>query len=259
MNKRVRLALSLGLLVISSSLLYLFASLTERPADKVKAFPRGIIVVGVDASVPPFASDDGQAVHGLDIDLAKAIARMIDLPIRFVNIGYYGLYDALISGEVDILISALRVEEARMDDVRYTRHYFDNGLLLVAPVDEPVASLDGLAGLKVSYEFGSRADTELRKLEDKNEAATRLPYELPTYALDSLRLEYADAAIVDAITLRLYQRRFTDWNTAERYLSRDHYAIAARRDNRDAWRLVDGTLAALKESGELDKIIAMWL
>ncbi len=259
MNKRKRLALSLGLLLVSSSLLFLFASLPERPADKARAFPRGIIVVGVDAAVPPFASDDGQAVYGLDIDLAKAVAGTIDLPIRFVNIGYYGLYDALISAEVDILISALRVEEARMDDVRYTRHYFDNGLLLVTPVDESIASLDRLAGLKVSYEFGSRADAELRVLEDKNGPVTRLPYELPSYALDSLRLGYADAAIVDAITLRLYQRRYADWSTAERYLSRDHYAIAARRDNQDAWRLVDDALAALKENGELAKIIAMWL
>ncbi len=259
MSVRKRLALSLGLVVISSSLLFLFASWTERPADKSKAFPRGVIVVGVDASIPPFASDDGQAVYGLDIDLANAIAGTIDLPIRFLNIGYYGLYDALISGEVDILISALRVEEARMDDVRYTRHYFDNGLLLVTPVEKPITSLDRLAGQRVAYEFGSRAETELRVLEDKNEAVTRLPYELPTYALDSLRLEYADAAIVDAITLRLYQRRFADWRSAQRSLTRDPYAIAARHDNRDAWRLVDGALAALKENGELDKIIALWL
>lgn len=259
MNKRKRLALSLGLLVISTSLLFLFASLPERRADKAKAFPRGIIVVGVDAAVPPFASDDGQAVYGLDIDLANAIARTIDLPIRFFNIGYYSLYDALISGEVDILISALRVEEARMDDVRYTRHYFDNGLLLVAPADDAIATVAGLAGQKVSYEFGSRADAELRELEDKNGPVTRLPYELPSYALDSLRLGYADAAIVDAITLRLYQKRFPGWSAVQRYLTHDHYAIAARGDNRDAWRLVDGALAALKESGELDKIIAMWL
>ncbi len=259
MNKRVRLALSLGLALITAGLLLLFASWIERPADKAKAFPRGVIVVGVDAGVPPFASDDGQAVYGLDIDLANAISRTIDLPVRFVNIGYYGLYDALISGEVDILISALRVEEARMDDVRYTRPYFDNGLQLVTPADKPISSLEGLAGQKVSYEFGSVADTQLRVLEEKNEVITGLPYELPTYALDSLRLGYADAAIVDAITLRLYQRRFAGWPSAQRSLTRDPYAIAVPRDNRDAWRLVDGALPALKESGELDRIIAMWL
>lgn len=259
MNKRLSLALLLSLAVFLVSVLFLSSIMKEGPPDKAKAFPRGAIVVGVDAAVPPFASDDGQAVYGLDIDLANAIAAHIDLPIQFVNIGYYGLYDALISGEVDILISALRVEEARMDDVRYTRHYFDNGLLLVTPVDKPIPSLDGLAGQKVSYEFGSRADAELRVLEDEHEPVTRLPYELPTYALDSLRLAHADAAIVDATTLRLYQRRFANWSTAQRYLTRDPYAIATRHDNSDAWRLVDGALAALKENGELDRIIAMWL
>jgi len=81
MNMRKRLALSLGLALITAGLLLLFASWIKRPADKAKAFPRGVIVVGVDAGVPPFASDDGQAVYGLDIDLANAIARTIDLPV----------------------------------------------------------------------------------------------------------------------------------------------------------------------------------
>lgn len=259
MNKRLSLALLVGLALVLASVLFLFIMMRERPADKAKAFPRGVIVVGVDAAVPPFASDDGEAVYGLDIDLGNAIARQLDLPIRFVNIGYYGLYDALISGEADLLISALRVEAARMDDVRYTRQYFDNGLVLATTKDKPIASLEELAGLRVSYEFGSRADTELRKLEGTGNGTTRLPYELPTYALDSLRLGYADAAIVDAITLRLYQRRFVAWNSTHTYLTRDPYAIATRHDNGDAWRLVDGALAALKESGELDKIIAKWL
>lgn len=259
MKMRKRLALSLGLLFISAYMLFLFASFIERPADKAKAFPRGLIAVGVDASVPPFAKDDGQTVYGLDIDLANAIARYIDLPLRFVNISYYGLYDALISGEVDILISALRVEAARMDDVRYTRHYFDNGQLLISPVDKPIASLAGLARQKVAYEFGSGADTQLRKLEDKNETVKRLPYELPRYALDSLRLEYADAAIVDATAFGLYQSQHPDWNAARTYLTRDHYAVAVRYDNLEAWRLVDEALAALKENGELARIIVRWL
>lgn len=259
MSKRKRLALSLVLLVISTSSLFIFSSRRELAPDKSKAFPRGIIVVGVDASVPPFASDDGRAVYGLDIDLADAIARYVELPTRFVNIGFYSLYDALASGEVDILISALRIEDARMDDVRYTRHYFDNGLLLVTSIEKPIAALEALTGQRVAYEIGSQADTELRKLEESNEPVTRLPYELPIYALDSLRLAYADAAIVDAITLRLYQRQYADWRSTQRFLTRDYYAIAARRDNQDAWRLVDGALAALKENGELDRIIVKWL
>ena len=258
-NKRKRLALSLLFLAISAFLLFFFVSTVEQPADKARAFPSGAIVVGVDASFPPFASDDGQKVSGLDIDLANALAQTIDLPIRFLNIGYYGLYDALISGKVDILVSALRVEAARMDDVLYTRHYFDNGLLLVTPIKQGNLTLSELDGRNIAYEFGSQADAELRKLEDKIGIVHRLPYELPTYALDSLRLKSADAAIVDATAFRLYLRQYPDWNPGRRYLTHDHYAIAVRHNNRDAWVLLDGALAALKENGELDTIVASWL
>ena len=179
-NKRKRLALSLMFLAISAFLLFFFVSTMEQPADKARAFPSGAIIVGVDASFPPFASDDGQKVSGLDIDLANALAQAIDLPIRFLNIGYYGLYDALISGKVDILVSALRVEAARMDDVHYTRHYFDNGLLLVTPIEQGNLTLIELGGWNIAYEFGSQADAELRKLEGEIGTVKRLPYELPT-------------------------------------------------------------------------------
>lgn len=260
---RARLALTLVLLLIAGASLFLYAARLARPPDIATAFPRGFIVVGVDASLPPFAIDDGEAVSGLDIDLARAIAQALELPVRFVNISYYGLYDALKSAEVDLLVSALRVEAARAQDLRYTRHYFDNGLMLVKQGSEASAPLgdlsDNLQGQKVAFELGSQADARLRQLEELHGPVTRLPYELPSYALDALRLEQADAAIVDATALRLYQRRYADWRIAEEYLTRDPYAIAARRDNRGAWQLVDAALATLKENGELAKIIAKWL
>ena len=263
MKMRARLALTLVLLLIAGASLFLYAARLSRPPDIATAFPRGFIVVGVDASLPPFAIDDGEAVSGLDIDLARAIAQSLELPIRFVNISYYGLFDALISAEVDLLVSALRVEAARADDLRYTRHYFDNGLILVRHSAEASASLDdlpdNLQGQKVAFELGSQADARLRQLEDQHGPVTRLPYELPSYALDALRLGQADAAIVDATALRLYQRRFPDWRSEAQYLTRDPYAIAVRRDNREAWQLVDAALATLKENGELARIIAKWL
>ena len=80
------------------ALVVFFALQRDAPVDRPEAFPRGEIVIGIDASYPPFAIDEGGILTGLDIDVAEAIATEIGLPARFVNIGYYGLYDALISG-----------------------------------------------------------------------------------------------------------------------------------------------------------------
>ena len=242
-----------------AALVAILASRVEPPPDKHVAFPRGEIVIGVDASYPPFAIDNGQSLAGLDIELAKAIADRIDLPLRFINISYYGLYDALASGEVDMLISALRVDPTRMDDVRYSRHYFDNGLLLVSSAGAPILSAESLAGHSVAFEIGSQAETELRKLESDELTLNRFPYELPRYALDALRLGIADAALVDATTLRLYQREYPKWRVERFHLTHDYFAVAVAVSRYDAWRLVDDALAALIESGQLATIIDKWL
>lgn len=253
-------------LLIAILLLCLLAALTiyislriEPPPDKDSAFPRGEIVVGIDASYPPFAIDDGQSISGLDVDLAEAIADGIGLPVRFVSISFHGLYDALISGQADLLIAALRVDPARMDDVRYTRHYFDNGLLVVSSAEAPKLSPESLAGRRVAFEIGSQAETELRNLESKDLTLKRLPYELPRYALDALRLGIADAALVDATTLRLYQREYPNWQVARFHLTHDYLAIAVPRNRHGAWKLVDDALAALIESGQLATIIDKWI
>ena len=116
------------------------------PPNRALAFPRGTIIVGIDASNPPFALDDGASLQGLDVDLSSAVAAEIGLPLRFVNIGYYGLYDALISGEVDLLVSALRIDPNRMEDVRYSLPYFGNGLVLVAPPASAIPDALGWPG-----------------------------------------------------------------------------------------------------------------
>lgn len=229
------------------------------PPEPASAFPAGEIVVGVDASFPPFALDDGESIAGLDIDLARAIADELVLPLRFVNIGFYALHDALISGKVDLLVSALRIDPARMDDLRYTRSYFDNGLVLARPADAPALNIELPAGARIAYEYASHAEGQIRAWEADGRSMQKLPYELPEYALDALRLDIAEAAIVDATTLRLYLRERRDWRASYQYLTHEPYAIALRIDRAGAWKLVDGALGTLIENGEMAKIIDKWL
>lgn len=259
LTRRERAILALLTATLSAALIAILLIRDSSAPDIDVAFPADEIVVGVDASYPPFALDDGRTVRGLDIDIARAIAAELRIPVRFENIGFYALYDALKSGRVDLLISALRIDRARMDDVRYTQPYFDNGLLIVMPADAAETDIDSLANARVAFEYASAADARVRVWQEDGRAITRLPYEMPEYALDALRLGLADAAIVDATTVRLYQREQTNWAGQSEHITSDPYAAALRIDRRDAWQLVDRALTALKERGDIAKIIDKWL
>lgn len=257
MNRRLSilraLTLTLPLLVFAAGILRHYQA-----PDPALAFPSGEINIGVDGSFPPFAYDDSGVLRGLDIDLGRALAHEVGLPARFESISFNGLYDSLITGKVDLLISALRVEPARRDDVRYSQPYYDNGLLLVSASSASLDS-DDLALKRIAYEYASSADSQIRAWEREGARTEKLPYELPAYALDALRFGQADGALTDATTFRLYAREQSEWQPEIKYVTHDPYAIALRRDRADAWKLVESALSALKKSGELARIVAAWL
>ncbi len=229
-----------------------------QPPNRDIAFPAGEIRIGVDGSYPPFAFDEAGSLTGLDIELGEAIAAEIGLPVRFVNLSFYGLYDALKTGAVDLLIAALRVDQARTAHVRYTEAYFDDGLVLVSASDNQSISAEALSNTAIAYEYASRADSQIGLWEGDGQEIARRPYELSTYALDALRLGQAEAALVDATTLRLYVRERREWQHQHQFVSREPYAIAVRIDRDEVFKLVDRALSTLKESGEIARIVTKW-
>ena len=232
--------------------------LASLPPNREQAFPHNVMVVGVDASFPPFAIDNGEGLYGLDIDLANALGVEIGVPVRFVNMGYDGLYDAVIDGQVDVVISALLVNPARTQEVRYTRPYFDNGLVLITNLDSPIKRMAHLPHHSLALEYGSAAQAQARFWLRQLEAFEVLPYELPQYALDAVRLGDADAALVDTTTYYLYQTEHTDWQSEENRYDNAFYSIAVRIDRDATWYWVDRAVGALQDDGRLAAFIDRW-
>jgi polar amino acid transport system substrate-binding protein len=231
----------------------------ERPGPPVRElFPHGEMRVGVDASYAPFAVATADDLFGLDIDLGRAIAAHLNVPVRFVNMGFDGLYDSLKTDQVDVLISALLTDYSRTDDVLYTLPYYNAGLVLVSAPGQAIRDYHELEGVRLALEFGSEADQLARRWQRRT-AFDRLPYELPGYALDSLRLHQADAALVDATSARLYQRAHPGWAALLNPMTDSLYVMATRRDRSQTWAAINQALAELLDDGTVEALLAKWL
>ncbi len=229
----------------------------NRPPTLAEAFPTGTMVVGVDGTFPPFAVDNGQEMYGIDIDLANELADRMELEVRFVNMGFDGLYDSLIDGQVDVVISALLVNSARTRDVRYTLPYFNNGLVLVTD-NASIASMQDLPEHSLALEYGSSAHSEANFWSQQLSSFELMPYELPRYALDAVRLNHADSALVDNTTYLLYQSEYPDWESQSNQASNANYAIAVRYDREATWVWINAVLAGIKRDGTMQAIIDKW-
>lgn len=155
--------------------------------------------VAIDPSFPPFDTlDEASQVAGFDVDLAQEVGRRIGAPVQFQAIAFDGLVDAVIAGKADAVISAFPLDPRLTRDVRYSRPYFEAGLVLVAPVGSALAGPDDLAGRTAAVEWGSLGDAWARE-----HGLTIVRKETPTDALAAVAQEQADVAIVDAVTAAL--------------------------------------------------------
>jgi polar amino acid transport system substrate-binding protein len=225
---------------------------------------RGVLRVGLDASFPPLESvNEAGEIVGLDVDIARAIASDLGVEAELVNVGYDGLYDALLARRVDMIISSLPYDPRRTQDVAYTHHYFNAGQALVTRAgDRAIEKKEDLAGRIVVVEWGSQGDMEGRQLarilaRSGPEAGEVTPVRQETAAgaLQTLLEGEVDAAIVDgpsAVSALPRGLRLVV------YLTDEWYVAAVHIESRKLLAEVNQSLARLEESGELARLQAYW-
>lgn len=255
---RLALALIAVLALIAASLLIRRA--TERPIPPRELFPYAELRVGVDPSSPPFAAFSEDGLFGLEIDLARELGARLDLPVRFVTLGFDGLYDALKTDQVDALIAGLIIDNSRLRDVHYSQPYFNAGLVLVS--DNAIERMEDLANYddaSIAYEFGSEGDSEIRTWLRRVSPFEMRPYERPSDALDAARLGDADAALVDAVSAGLYLREHPDWNAHSTVITDNLYAIATQSRRPEISFAIRDALQGMIDDGTLQALIERWL
>lgn len=256
--RRVRwITISIGLiLLLALTLWWLLSPRDDGTLAEIRR--RGTLRVGLDASFPPFETiDAGGQIVGLDVDIARAIATNLGVELELVNIGFDGLYDALLARRVDLVISGLPYDPRWTQDVAYTRNYFNAGQLLVTRADESsVSRVADVAGHAVAIEWGSQADMEARHLEQELQEVTLLRYATADEALEALLKGEADAAVVDAVSgVSAFPRGLK----IVAYLTDEWYAAAVHIESRELLEAVNQSLTHLEESGEMAKMQAHWL
>jgi cystine transport system substrate-binding protein len=277
----------------------------------------GVLHVGMDASFPPFETiaPDGTLV-GFDVDLARELAQRIGpalsapreaegptpsgvegIEVQFVaNLPYDGLYDALAVGRVDVVISALVVNPARMADFAYSTPYFDAGQVLVVRAvgtgieghgPEPVEGMADLGGHTLAVEFGTQGDLEARKWARRLSDLTVVPYQTSAEALAAVAAGETDAALVDhvsalaavaagetdaalvdhvsALAARAQTLRVSEGPKGFELaivgdpIIEEPYAVAVHRGSRHLLRAINRALAEMQADGTLETLTARWI
>jgi len=237
-------------------------SSTSAVSADIKAIKdRGVLKVGVKVDVPKFGYKDPKTdkIDGFEIDLAKAVAKKIlgtdKIETTAVTAKTRG--PVLDSGDVDMDISTFTITEERKKSYNFSDPYFTDGVRLMVKKNSGIKTLKDLNGKKIGVAQSATSKAAVQAEADKVGAKISF-LEFATYpeiktALDSGRV---DCFSVDGSILFGY---LDDSTTIlpDRF-SPQEYGIASKKGNDGIAKAANETIADLKKSGELDKMIQKW-
>lgn len=139
-----------SLVTLASSVLFLGVTQVVS-ADEVTE-----IVVATAGDIRPFSYEEGGQLTGYDIEVIKAASKHLeDYKVTFKTTAWESIFIGLDSGKFQIAANNLSYTKERAEKYLYSVPIAKNPLVLVAPKDSSIESLDDIGGKKTQDDTGT--------------------------------------------------------------------------------------------------------
>lgn len=218
-----------------------------------------ILRVGAETTFPPFESQDEKSKDyvGFDMDLIKAIGAKIGYKVEIQSMGFDALIPALEAKNIDVVASAMTINEERAKKVTFSKPYYKSGLSAVVRADNTtINSFKDLEGKKIAVQIGNTGAEEARKIA----GTTVKEFNTTADAYMELKAGGADAVIIDLPVNQNYIKTAgaKDARLLSEIRNSEEYGLAVAKNNTELADKINKALDELKQNGEYDKIYEKW-
>ncbi len=227
---------------------------------------RGVLIVGTSADWPPYeyVTPDGQFA-GIDIELAKKIAKALGVKLEIKDMKFAALFEAVKRGDVDIVIADVAMKPGRLEAIDFTIPYrCESGKAIVIRASDAASytGYDWLTGKKIGVQLATtEQDLAEQYFGDKAQVITfDKVYPEMTMALKNGQI---DAMIVAPDVAKIIVSKEKDLKIVDSIPFFSCSAVVVPKCAFDLKQAVSQVIWDLKQSGEFDAIvqkeIAKWL
>ncbi|TQR43368.1 transporter substrate-binding domain-containing protein [Paenibacillus popilliae] len=236
------------------------ASEGENALAKIKN--RGKIIAGVKYDLNLFGLKDPATgkVQGLDIDIAKQIAKKVlgnEDAIEFMEVTSKTRIPMLKNGDIDFIIATMTITDERKKEIDFSDVYFTAGQSLLVPADSPINSIKDLTN--DSKVLTAKGSTSAKNIRESAPDAQILEFENYAEAFTALKAKQGNALTTDNALLYGMAQQDNNFRVLDETFTEEPYGIGIRKGEAELVKAVNDTLKELKENGEYDKIYEKWI
>ncbi|HEI7341644.1 TPA: ABC transporter permease subunit [Staphylococcus aureus] len=254
----IRFILVLGLL-ISSAMVYINpAAYAEQDQKWENIKERGELRVGLSADYAPMEFEhtvNGKTEYaGVDIDLAKKIAKDNNLKLKIVNMSFDSLLGALKTGKIDIIISGMTSTPERKKQVDFSDSYMMTKNIMLVKKDKvnDYKDIKDFNNKKVGAQKGTEQE-KIAQTEIENASITSLS-RLPDVIL-ALKSGKVEGVVVEKPVAEAYLKQNPKLGISNVKFNEEEKdtVIAVPKDSPKLLSQINKTIKEVKDKGLIDK------
>lgn len=109
-----------------------------------------VVVIATDTTYRPFEwVDDSGELVGIDMDIIRAIAIDQEIEIEIRSLGFDAACTALETGEADVVIAGMTINDDRCLKYDFSTPYYETGVSMAVKSDSDISSYEDLEGKTV--------------------------------------------------------------------------------------------------------------
>lgn len=225
---------------------------TTTPTETAKE----TLVMATNAEFPPYEFHEGDAIVGIDAEIAQAIADKLGMELKIEDVAFDSIIPGVQAKKYDMGMAGMTVTDERLESVNFSTSYAKGVQVVIVKEDSDIKTVDDVAGKKIGVQTSTTGD--IYACEDFGEENVT-KYDNGAVAVQALVSGKVDCVIIDNEPAKSYVAANEGLKILETAYVEEDYAICFNKDNEELTNKVNAALEELIADGTVQKIVDKYI
>ena len=207
------------------------------------------LVMVTEAGFAPYEFYENNEIVGVDIEIAKEIAKSMDKKLEVKDIAFDSIINELNADKADMALAGMSITEERLKSVDFSIEYAISKQVVVVPIDSKIENPEQIHGKTVSVQLGTVADLELSTYSDVN----IIRQKKILAAAEDLKSKKSDCIVMDYLPAQELVKSNANLKILNEELFTDKYAVAVKKGNIELLNKINIVLQRLIDEGKIEE------
>lgn len=210
------------------------------------------LVLATEAGFAPYEFYQDGKIVGVDIDIAKEIAKRLDKELVIKDVSFDFLINEVKSGKADFAAAGISITNERKKQVDFTDEYTVSNQVVVVRNDSKLSNFNELSNKRIAVQLGTVADLYV---SDNYPDATLVQHKKYLSAVEDVKANKVDCLIMDEIPAKNIVLKNDELKIMDGVLFQDRYGMIVKKGNDELRKQINTVLEEMVLDGTINKLV----